>query len=282
MDPVTFAALIGLGGKALEVGASVWKTWSERRGGGVAIAADGSRFELAHEGRYLGLGADITESGSFPAALPIRFEGAFVPADTWAETYLLADQPVLLVIANKDEGSPFNSMVALTMLGGGFEGSLFPGDYVLAAYVFLDEDFLDDDGGWSEEDLDGGGLVEFSVRPNEPPFRLEIGIEAVPQPEHVAAPVHVIGTGHLDEGEQERWAIDLEADVTYTFMVVPEDPTADFDLFLYDENDNLVDADEEVDAEAQCSVTPRWSGAFTIVVECAEGESAYSLSLHAA
>jgi hypothetical protein len=51
----------------------------------------------------------------------------------------------------------------------------------------------------------------------------------------------------------------------------------DFDLFVYDENNDLVQWDEAPDSDALCRVTPRWSGRFHLVVTSAPGSSSYKI-----
>ena len=41
----------------------------------------------------------------------------------------------------------------------------------------------------------------------------------------------------------------------------------DYDLFIYDENGNLIDQDVSYSSNAYCSFVPRWTGRFTIVVK---------------
>ena len=241
----------------------------------MAVAANGSRYNLASGGRYNG--PQLVEPYQLGMGEPVVFDGLFVPADTWAQDWLIADQPVLLVIDDLSETSPLDSVVAIGQLGGGFEGSLYPGNYVLGAFVFSD----DNPEAW--EDISGGALVEFSVVPGEPPFSLTIPIEAIEGQPDIQPPNEalLLGSGYLSRGEEAMYEVGLESDVTYAVYVEPADPTADLDLYLYDEYGNLIDYDDDATSDAISYVTPRWVGSFRFVVRCHEGESAYRLLINA-
>jgi hypothetical protein len=271
LDPLTIAALLGLAGKALGAGVEAWKTWLENGRGGVAVASDGSQYALAADGQYVS--ADLSEPPFLGSGEPVSFEGAFVLADPGAATYLLPDQPVLLVIEDQTEQSSLDSLVAIASLGSGFEGSLFPGNYRLGAFVFLD----DDPDTW--DDADGGALVDFSVAADEPPFRLEIPIEAIQEPAEIfgADETLLAGSGYLREGERDDYDAMFEGDVTYRIYLSPSDPGADFDLYVYDESDVPIDQDDAPASYALCNVTPRSTGPFQIVVECVSGQSPYRI-----
>jgi hypothetical protein len=262
VDPVTIAALLGLAGKALDAGVGAWRSWLET-GKGVAIAADGSQHRLPTGGQYGG--PRLIEPGFLGRGAPVPFDAAFVPADQWA-TQLFVEQPILVVIEDLDELSPLDSVIAAGSLGDPFEGSLFPSNYLLGAFVFYEADPRD----W--EDVAGGALVEFSVTSGEPPFQLEIPIESLSVPGEVLQ-----GWGSLSAGQQDHYDVTFEGDITYHIYVAPVDPRADFDLYVFDENENLIDSDDDVDSDALCVVTPRWTGPFDIVVACDSGVSSYGL-----
>jgi hypothetical protein len=262
VDPVTIAALLGLAGKALEAGIGAWKTRLET-GSGVAIAANGSQYRLPTGGQFAG--PRLIEPASLGRGSPITFHGTFIPADRWA-AQLLQEQPILIAIEDEDERSPLDSVIAMGSLGDPFEGSLFPGNYVLGAFVFSDTDPRH----W--DDVVGGALVGFSVTAGEPPFRLEIPIESTSASAEV-----VRGWGNLVAGQQERYQAVFVGGATYRIYVAPIDPRADMDLYVFDENGILVAGDEELDSDALCTVAPRWTGPFEIVVACNSGQSPYGL-----
>lgn len=263
MDPVSIAALIGLGGKVIDAGVELVKSWRVNGGGGVALGIDGSRFDLARDG-WNGQ-PTLVEPARLGFGRPVAFEGIFVAADQWAQDYLDADQPVLVVIEDLDQESGLDSVVALVRLGSPFEGHLFPGSYQFGAFVFLDEDFIE----W--DDLDGGAFVEFGVVAGEPPFRLEIPIEVT------AHPYFLYASGDLRPGERDHYEVVFDAGLTYSIYVAPAHPGADLDLYVYDENGLVVDVDDDPDSDAECIVTPRWTGPFTVVVECHGGRSTYEI-----
>ncbi|MDJ0954448.1 MAG: hypothetical protein QNJ81_12285 [Acidimicrobiia bacterium] len=272
MDPVTVAALVGLGGKLVDVGARVFDSWMQNRSGGVAIAADGARFDLAQGGGLLS--PELVVPSLFELGEPVPFQGGFIPADPWSEAWLTAEQPVMLVIEDQNQQSPLDSMVALVSLGDGFEGSLFPGWYQLGAFVFLN----DDPESWGY--VDGGGLASFSVEPGEPPFSLQIPIEAVPEPTDIfpAEPI-MEDSGYLNAGEEAHYDTVLEEGIVYSIYVAPANPNADLDLFVLDENRNVVAQDVDVEADALCTVAPAWTGAFTVVVLCDSGSTGYQITM---
>jgi hypothetical protein len=279
MDPVSFTALMGLGGKLVDAGVSLVKVWRDHGSGGVAVATDGTRRELGPRspaGRLV-----LAEPARYGYGDPVPFDGEFVAADDWAQAYLLGDQPVLVVIEDQTPNSGLDAVVAIVELGAPFEGTLYPGTYQLGAFVFLDdasivEDFID----WDE--LDGGAIIDFTVTAGEPPFHLQVPIEAITGPGLPAAEPVLQATGFLAPGDQDRYVGDLQADVDYRIVVLADTPEADFDLYLYDENDNLVDLDDDPDSDAVCQITPRWTGPFTIVVECFNQPSGYEILIEPA
>lgn len=272
MDPVTVTAFAGLLGTLSQAGAKVFDSWLQHRSGGVAIESSGTVLDLPAGGRLI--------APNYGTLEPVTFQGGFVPADDWAGEWLSAEQPVLLVIESEDETSDLDSLVAVVPLGGDFEGALLPGQYTLGAFVFLDED----PDTWDY--VDGGALVGFSVEAGEPPFSLEIPIEAIPDP--MAIPVPGVfetplleGSGMISAGEEDHFSAILDADVTYGVYVETEDPGTDIDLYVVDENGNVVAVDEDLDSDATAFITPRWSGPFGFVVRCASGSSRYTITISA-
>lgn len=66
--------------------------------------------------------------------------------------------------------------------------------------------------------------------------------------------------------DTDLWSIRLLAGVTYS-IVVDGNGLTDLDLYVFDENDNLVGKD--IDATDACLVriTPRWSGPFRVAIK---------------
>lgn len=91
----------------------------------------------------------------------------------------------------------------------------------------------------------------------------------------------LIGSGVLGPGQAEYFDVALQSGVRYSVYVAPSDPSVDFDLYVYDENANLITQDTTTDSNALCYVTPRWSGPFRLVVKAARGLSTYSIRVEA-
>lgn len=84
-------------------------------------------------------------------------------------------------------------------------------------------------------------------------------------------------TGALMAGEEESFEVVLTADRSHEIYVRPDDPMADFDLGVFDEDGNLVEQDITTNSDALCVITPRWTGMFTVVVRAVVGASSYQL-----
>ena len=89
----------------------------------------------------------------------------------------------------------------------------------------------------------------------------------------------LIGSGLIGPGGSEYFDIVLNGGHTYAVMVEPTDPTVDFDLYVYDENGNLVTLDDSVRANAYCAITPRWTGLFRLLVKAHRGLSPYRIQV---
>lgn len=73
--------------------------------------------------------------------------------------------------------------------------------------------------------------------------------------------------GRLAENEIESISIELDGGVAYALVGVCDNDCSDVDLYLYDENNYLIDEDIEMDDFPLIEVTPQWQGPFTVVVE---------------
>jgi hypothetical protein len=69
----------------------------------------------------------------------------------------------------------------------------------------------------------------------------------------------------VDAHSSDFWTLKLRADVTYTITVVGDGDT-DLDGYLRDENGNSIDSDTDLTDVLVLSVTPRWSGPFTLEI----------------
>ena len=86
-----------------------------------------------------------------------------------------------------------------------------------------------------------------------------------------------IATGALMAGEEQHFDVVLTAGHPHVVYVEPDDPSADFDLLVYDENLNLVHQDTTSNSDAYCEVTPVWTGQFRLVVQAISGVSRFQL-----
>jgi hypothetical protein len=74
----------------------------------------------------------------------------------------------------------------------------------------------------------------------------------------------LVSSGFLNAGETEGYEVVLQKDVTHTVYVRPVDSGVDFDLFIYDQNGNLVAVDQTTATDALCQITPKWTGPFRL------------------
>ncbi len=78
---------------------------------------------------------------------------------------------------------------------------------------------------------------------------------------------HEVPFGSIAEGEDDTYSFELEKDVEYHIISACDEDCGDIDLYLLDENDNDIDSDVERDDRPMISVTPAWTGQFTLRVE---------------
>jgi hypothetical protein len=74
-------------------------------------------------------------------------------------------------------------------------------------------------------------------------------------------------TGSLRQGQVDDLKVDLNAGQNYLFIGLCDQDCGDIDLYLYDENGQLIDSDIKNDDKPLVLVTPRWSGRFYIKVK---------------
>ncbi len=77
-------------------------------------------------------------------------------------------------------------------------------------------------------------------------------------------------TSSLAEGEVMNYPVTLVGGETYLMLACGERTAIDVDIYLYDENGNLIDRDRLADNKPIVSVTPRWTGPFIIQVKMYE------------
>jgi hypothetical protein len=74
-------------------------------------------------------------------------------------------------------------------------------------------------------------------------------------------------TSRLAQGDVMNYPVTLVADVEYMIMACGERTARDVDIYLYDENGNLIDRDRLEDNKPIVHVTPIWTGPFIIQVK---------------
>lgn len=89
----------------------------------------------------------------------------------------------------------------------------------------------------------------------------------------------LVGSGIIGPGGSEYFDVVLSANHTYSVLVDAFDNSVDFDLHVYDENGNLVDEDISAAADAYCTITPRWTGPFRLIVNAHRGVSSYRIQV---
>lgn len=88
--------------------------------------------------------------------------------------------------------------------------------------------------------------------------------------------------GALDEDEQESFTLDLEAGTSYFIVAQCDIDCSDIDMWIYDENNNLVDEDVLVDDTPIVEVTPVRSARFKIkvgMIDCASEPCYYGVGV---
>lgn len=86
----------------------------------------------------------------------------------------------------------------------------------------------------------------------------------------------------LQNNKADSLTLSLNAGSTYMVRGACDADCRDIDLLMYDENDNLVSSDEEIDDYPATLVSPAWSGDFTLEIRmpnCAADYCYYGVSL---
>ncbi len=99
---------------------------------------------------------------------PVQFSVTFEAMDEETFEYLDEDQPVVVFIYDPYEPEEFIYLVTQLNQGIG-NGELYPGTYGLLALVYVDEDL---------DDIDGIGIVNFTIQEGELPFDLGVLISS--------------------------------------------------------------------------------------------------------
>lgn len=86
----------------------------------------------------------------------------------------------------------------------------------------------------------------------------------------------------LQNNKADSLTLSLNEGLTYMVRGACDADCRDIDLLMYDENDNLVSSDEEIDDYPATVVSPTWSGDFTLEIRmpnCAADYCYYGVSL---
>lgn len=89
--------------------------------------------------------------------------------------------------------------------------------------------------------------------------------------------------GSLRQGQERRVTLDLDAGTNYMAVAQCDGDCSDIDLWLYDENGNLIDEDVLVDDTPIVEVTPIRSARFTIrvrMVSCSVQPCYYGIGVY--
>ena len=90
--------------------------------------------------------------------------------------------------------------------------------------------------------------------------------------------------GQLRQGQEETVTLDLDAGVSYMMVAQCDRDCSDIDLWLYDENGNLIDEDVLVDDTPIVNVTPRRSARFSLrarMISCSVQPCYYGIGVYA-
>jgi hypothetical protein len=85
------------------------------------------------------------------------------------------------------------------------------------------------------------------------------------------------GQGFLQAGQFQDMNCYLQAGIT-TVIDIQSPDFAVFSLQLFDQNINKVDTDWGL-GDAQCQVTPAWSGPFVLRITCHQGAGRFLLQI---
>jgi hypothetical protein len=88
-------------------------------------------------------------------------------------------------------------------------------------------------------------------------------------------------TDQLSQGYYIDYHYTLQRNVRYIIFAAGDDHAQDVDIYLYDENGNLIDRDRQPDNSPVVEVTPRWTGPFTVRIKMyqAYGVGSYTMGV---
>ena len=88
--------------------------------------------------------------------------------------------------------------------------------------------------------------------------------------------------GKLNDDARTDWTIYLVKNVEYSILGFCDNDCKDMDLILFDENNNKIAEDTTTDDVPVVSVTPKWTGRFTLRVlmdDCATNPCNYGVRI---
>ncbi|BDI61474.1 hypothetical protein [Qipengyuania nanhaisediminis] len=94
---------------------------------------------------------------------------------------------------------------------------------------------------------------------------------------------HSRHNGQLNQGQEETVTLDLSAGMSYMMVAQCDRDCSDIDLWLYDENGNLIDEDVLVDDTPIVNVTPRRSARFSLrtgMINCSVQPCYYGIGVY--
>ena len=81
-------------------------------------------------------------------------------------------------------------------------------------------------------------------------------------------------TNRLEEGDVMSYDVTFNRGNRYVILACGDGRAVDLDIYLYDEDGNLIDRDQQTDNRPIVSVTPRWTGPFRVRVKMYEARGA--------
>lgn len=97
------------------------------------------------------------------------------------------------------------------------------------------------------------------------------------------SPSHDYEIGSLLDGTNDYLTLFLRGNKKYAIIAICDEDCKDIDIKVFDDNNNLVAIDEKKDATPIVTISPRWSGKFTIKVSmynCIENYCYYGLGIY--
>ncbi len=94
---------------------------------------------------------------------------------------------------------------------------------------------------------------------------------------------HARYNGQLRNGQERSVTLDLEAGVGYMMVAQCDNDCSDIDMWLYDENGNLIDEDVLVDDTPITNVTPIRNARFTLrtrMISCSVEPCYYGIGVY--